>query len=326
MHILFLSDNFPPETNAPASRTHEHTRRWVAAGHRVTVITGAPNFPSGRVHAGYENRLWSRESIDGIEVLRVWTYITANEGFLRRTLDYMSFMVTSTLASFFVRKVDVIVATSPQFFTPCAAWVVSLLRRRPFIFELRDLWPDSILAVGAMRETFAIRMLRKLEYFLYRRADRIVAVTQSFRTILSGNGIDAAKIVVVPNGVDLDTFIPGARPAELAAKWGVSNQFVAAYVGTIGMAHGLGTILDAAVQLRGSTNVTFMLIGDGAERAVLESRCRELGLSSILFVGPVSKAEVREYWKLCSAALVLLRDSPLLFVFFSCMFLVSMVL
>src|SRR5688572_14558967 len=135
MRILFLSDNFPPETNAPASRTHEHTKRWVAAGHEVTVVTGAPNFPSGKVHPGYRNSLWRRESVDGIDVVRVWTYITANEGFVRRTLDYVSFMITATLASVFLRRPDVIVATSPQFFTPCAAWVVSLLRRRPFVFE-----------------------------------------------------------------------------------------------------------------------------------------------------------------------------------------------
>ena len=123
MHILFLSDNFPPETNAPASRTYEHAKRWVAAGHRVTVITGAPNFPSGKVHAGYRNSAWRRQSMDGIDVIRVWTYITANEGFVRRTLDYMSFMVSATLASLFVRKADVVVATSPQFFTPCAACI-----------------------------------------------------------------------------------------------------------------------------------------------------------------------------------------------------------
>jgi hypothetical protein len=169
MHILFLTDNFPPETNAPASRTYEHAMRWVRAGHKVTVVTGAPNFPSGKIHAGYSNALWRRETMDGIDVVRVWTYITANEGFLKRTLDYVSFMVAAILASPFLPRPDIIVGTSPQFFTPCAALVVSWWRRRPFVFELRDLWPDSIVAVGAMRETLAIRLLRKLEYFLYRR-------------------------------------------------------------------------------------------------------------------------------------------------------------
>lgn len=311
MHILFLTDNFPPETNAPASRTHEHAKRWVAAGHSVTVITGAPNFPSGKIHSGYRNRIWIREVIDGISVIRVWTYITANEGFVRRTLDYMSFMVSATLGSFFIPKVDVIVATSPQFFTPCAAWVVSVLRRRPFVFELRDLWPDSIVAVGAMRETRLIRLLRKLEYFLYRRAKRIVSVTHSFKEVLTRNGIDATKVVVVPNGVDLETYRPGEKPAGLAAKWNVSEKFVAAYVGTIGMAHGLGTILEAAENLKDRNDIAFLLVGTGAEQATLMRRCNDRGLGNVTFVGSVSKAEVREYWKLCDVALVLLRDTPL---------------
>ena len=104
MHILFLTDNFPPETNAPASRTYEHAKRWAMSGHRVTVVTGAPNFPSGKIHAGYRNALWNRKSVDGIDVIRVWTYITANEGFIKRTLDYLSFMVAATLASLFVKR------------------------------------------------------------------------------------------------------------------------------------------------------------------------------------------------------------------------------
>jgi len=148
MHILFLSDNFPPEVNAPASRTFEHCREWVKAGHQVTVISCVPNFPKGRVYAGYRNRLWQTEIIEGIRLLRVWSYITANEGFVKRILDYQSFMVAATLAGLLVRRVDVVVGTSPQFFTVCAAWVLSVFKRIPFVFELRDLWPESIKAVG----------------------------------------------------------------------------------------------------------------------------------------------------------------------------------
>jgi len=311
MHILFLTDNFPPETNAPASRTHEHAKRWVASGHRVIVVTGAPNFPSGNLHEGYRNALWQRETMDGIEVVRVWTYMTANEGFVRRTLDYLSFMVTGFLASLFLPRPDVIVATSPQFFTSCAAWVVSLLRRRPFVFELRDLWPDSIVAVGAMRDSAAIRAMRRLEYFLYRRASRIVSVTHSFKRVLSGNGIDPEKIVVVPNGLDVGSYQPGERPQELERRLGVEGKFVAAYVGTIGMAHGLSALLETAAMLKSRPDIAFVLVGTGAEQAALAQRCKDERLDNVIFVGAVSKAEVREYWKLCDVALVLLRDSPL---------------
>src|SRR5438128_785545 len=149
MHILFLSDNFAPEANAPASRTHEHCKVWVEAGHDVTVITCAPNFPKGEVFAGYRNAWRQEERIDGIRVVRVWSYITANEGFARRILDYLSFMVTAAIAAPTVRGADIVVGTSPQFFTAWAAWFTGALKRRPFVFELRDLWPESIRAVGA---------------------------------------------------------------------------------------------------------------------------------------------------------------------------------
>src|SRR5450759_375035 len=311
MHILFLTDNFPPETNAPASRTHEHTRRWAAAGHRVTVVTTAPNFPAGKIFEGYHNRLWQRERIDGVEVIRLWTYITANEGFLRRTLDYVSFMVSAILATPFLPRPDVIVSTSPQFFTPCAAYVVSRLKRRPWVFELRDLWPDSIVAVGAMKETLLIRALRKLEYFLYRKATRIVSVTQSFREILSKNGIDLGKIEVVPNGADLEAYRPGERSEMLAQKFGCKGKFVAAYVGTIGLAHGLGKLLDAAEQLREREDIAFILVGAGAEEKALMAEAGRRSLDNVHFAGSVSKVEVRDYWRFCDVALVLLRDSPL---------------
>ena len=311
MHILFLTDNFAPETNAPASRTHEHNRRWVAAGHRVTVVTTAPKFPAGRIFEGYRNAVWQRERIDGVEVICLWTYITANEGFLRRTLDYVSFMVAAILATPFLPRPDVVVSTSPQFFTPCAAYVVSRLKWRPWVFELRDLWPDSIVAVGAMRETALIRALRRLEYFLYRRATRIVSVTQSFREILSKNGIDPGKIEVVPNGADLEAYRPGERPEALADKFGCRDKFVAAYVGTIGLAHGLGTLLDAAEQLRGRDDIAFVLVGSGAEEKALMAEAARRGLRNVHFAGSVSKAEVKEYWRFCDVALVLLRDSPL---------------
>ena len=139
MHILFLTDNFPPEVNAPASRTHEHCREWVKVGHQVTVLTCAPNFPRGKVYQGYQNKVWQWKDIDGIRVIRVWTYITANEGFLRRILDYQSFMLSAILVAPFVRGVDIVIGTSPQFFTACAAYVVALYKRVPFIFELRDI-------------------------------------------------------------------------------------------------------------------------------------------------------------------------------------------
>ncbi len=311
MRILFLTDNFPPETNAPATRTFEHARRWVKSGAQVTVVTTAPNFPAGRLFAGYRNRLFQREWIEGIETIRVWTYITANQGFARRTLDYLSFMVSGFLASLFLPRPDVIVSTSPQFFTACAGYVLSRMKRRPFVFELRDLWPDSIVAVGAMGESRAIHAMRRLEYFLYRKAARIVSVTHSFKSVLCGNGVPAEKIVVVRNGADLAGFTPGEKPAELEAQHGLKGKFIAAYIGTVGMAHGLGTLLDAAERLRNDSRIAFLVVGDGAERVQLEVEAQRRGLANVVFTGSVDKDEVRRYWRFADAALVLLRDRPL---------------
>ncbi len=310
MNILFLTDNFPPETNAPATRTYEHARNWVAAGHRVTVLANVPNFPTGKVFPGYRNKLWQREAMDGIRVVRVWTYVTANEGFFGRSLDYFSFGVTSVVGGLFLPIPDVIVATSPQIFTALGGCILAWIKRRPFVFELRDLWPDSIVAVEAMREGPLLRMLRRLEYWLYHRAAKIVSVTHAFKRILVANGIPQEKIAVIRNGVDLKAFVPGPKPVELARRLGLGGKFVAAYVGTIGMAHGLGALLSAAERLRDRRDLAFVLVGAGAERTRLEEDAKRRGLGNVIFVGPVDKEEVKEYWRLCDVALVLLKDAP----------------
>ena len=314
MHILFLTDNFPPEVNAPASRTHEHCRLWVAAGHQVTVITCAPNFPKGRVFDGYRNAWRQEEIIDGIRVIRVWSYITANEGFTRRVLDYLSFMATATLASLGVRKVDIVVGTSPQFFTACAAHAVGLLKRRPWVFELRDLWPESIKAVGAMQDSTAIRWLERLELFLYRHARRIVSVTQSFKRTLVGRGIDGAKIDVVTNGVDITRFSPRAKDVELTRQLGLDGKFVAGYIGTHGMAHALETLLEAADRLRAhpdGVDIRLLLLGDGARKADLQAHAQRLGLDNVVFVDTVNKDQVARYWSLLDVSVIHLRRTKL---------------
>lgn len=313
MHILFLTDNFPPEVNAPASRTFEHCREWVRAGHEVTVITCAPNFPTGRVFDGYRNRLFARETMDGIDVIRVWSYITANEGFLRRTLDYTSFMLTATPASLRVRRPDVVVATSPQFFTACAGYLVSRLRRAPFVFELRDLWPESIRAVGAMKQSAILDWLERLELFLYRKAAAVVSVTNAFKRNLVHRGIEPSKIEVVTNGADLSLFRPREKDRELAEALGLKGKFVAGYIGTHGLAHALETLLEAArlLQEEGQHNVHLLFLGNGASKAALLARAVELGLRNVTFVDSVPKADVVRYWSLLDVSIIHLRRTDL---------------
>lgn len=314
MHILFLTDNFPPEVNAPASRTFEHCREWVRAGHRVTVVTCAPNFPTGRIFDGYSNRAWSWETMDGIRVLRVWTYVTANEGFAKRIADYASYMVSAVLASPFVRDVDLVVGTSPQLFTACAARAVGALKRVPWVFELRDLWPDSIGAVGAVRRPALLGALRRLEESLYRSADAIVSVTHAFRSTLIERGFDGAKIHVVTNGADLQRYAPRAKDPELVARHGLAGRFVAGYIGTHGMAHALDTVLDAASRMKtlpGGDVFRFVLLGDGANKAALVERARADGLDNVVFVDTVPKDEVVRWWSVLDASIIHLKRTPL---------------
>lgn len=181
MHILFLTHYFPPEVNAPASRTYENARRWVLDGHHVTVITCAPNHPNGIIYAGYQNRLWQWDEKDGIRILRVKTYLSANKGFVKRILNYLSFMISATVFCSLVEKADRVVSTSPQFFCGLTGLSVSGIHRCPWVLEIRDLWPESIIAVGAIHNRWIIRFLEGIESFMYRKADHIVTLTKSFK-------------------------------------------------------------------------------------------------------------------------------------------------
>ena len=312
MHILFLTDNFPPEVNAPASRTFEHCREWVRAGHQVTIITCAPNFPAGKVLAGYKNKLWQVEEIEGIRVIRVWSYITANAGFAKRILDYISFMPPAVLASFFVKKADLVIGTSPQFFTVCATYLVSFFKHIPFVFELRDIWPESIKAVGAMNDSIIIRMLEKIELFLYRKAKIIVSVTHAFKKALVQRGVDGNKIHVITNGVDVSRFYKADKDNALVKQYGLEGKFVAGYVGTHGMAHHLETILDAAkIAQENRDNICFLLLGNGARKQELVDLAKKMELNNIVFVDSVLKEDVARYWSILDVSIIHLKKIEL---------------
>jgi glycosyltransferase involved in cell wall biosynthesis len=310
VRILFLSHYFPPEVNAPAIRTHEHARRWVADGHEVTVITGVPNHPRGELHPGYENRWLQEEQVDGIRVLRTWMYLTANEGFVRRTGNYVLFMLTAILASFRAGRPDVVVATSPQFFCGLAGWAVARLKRRPFVLEVRDLWPDSIVQLGQLRQPLLIRLLEGLETRLYRAARGIVVNTRAFRRHIEGRGIAPERIALVYNGIDRELFRPRPPDPELRKQHGLEGRFAVAYMGTLGLAHGLVTVLEAAERLRDRPEVVLLLIGDGAERDKLEREIRERKLENVRLLGLRPRAEMPAWIATVDLLLVMLRDLP----------------
>ncbi len=314
MHILFLSHYFVPENNAPAARVHALAREWTNLGHRVTVLTGAPNVPSGVVYEGYANRLFQQELVGDIRTARVWTYLAANRGRVRRGLNYLSYMATAGVAGCALRpRADVVIATSPQFFAGWAGLPVSHAHRAPFVLEIRDIWPDSITAVGALREGRAIRALGTLERKLYDAADHIVTVGDGYRQNMIRKGVPAAKIDVVTNGVDADLFTPRAPDAALLARLGLSDRFVITFAGTIGMASGLEVALGAARRLKeqGRGDIAFLLVGDGAVRAELETAARSQGLDNVVFTGLVPRGELPAYLASSDACLVHFRKQKL---------------
>jgi glycosyltransferase involved in cell wall biosynthesis len=312
MHVVFLTHHFPPEVNAPASRTFEHCREWQRCGHEITVLTCAPNHPTGQVQKGYQNRLWQREVVDGIDVIRVWTFLSANRGVLRRSASFLSYFLAAIVAIPFLPKPDVVISTSPQFFCGLAGFFVARAKRARWVLEIRDIWPESIRGVGAVSNALAIGALEALETWAYRHADLVVPVTHSMGRHIENRGVSRARIRVVMNGVDLARFRAPQRNQDLARSLGLEGKFVVGYLGTQGMAHPLETVIEAASQLRDDHRVAFLLVGDGAARESLLRQRDRLGLRNVVMLEQQPRHRMPELWSLCDVALVLLRRSPVL--------------
>lgn len=310
MKILFLSHYFPPEVNAPANRTHEHCRRWVADGHQVTVVTGVPNHPRGRIFEGYRNRWYQEETIDGIRVVRTWMYLTPNSGFLRRVANYLLFAVTAVLASLRTERPDVVVATSPQFFCGVAGAIVARIKRRPFVLEIRDLWPKSIVELGQLRPGPILSALEAIETWLYRSAAGIVVNTRTFHDHITARGVPSGAIELVYNGIDPEQFRPRPKNAELLARHGLADRFTVAYVGTLGLAHGLSLLVDVAERMKARSEIAFVLIGDGADREKLEAEVEKRGLDNVHLLGLQPRSAMPDWIASLDLLLVLLRDLP----------------
>jgi glycosyltransferase involved in cell wall biosynthesis len=310
MKILFITHYFPPEVNAPANRTHEHCRRWVQDGHDVTIITGVPNHPRGKIFDGYQNRWFQEETLDGIRVIRTWMYLTPNSGFARRVANYLLFALTAVLASTRVRKPDVVIATSPQFFVGVAGAIISKLKRRPFVLEIRDLWPKSVVELGQLGEGPILAALEALERWLYRSARGVVVNTRTFRTHIMERGVAERDIELIYNGIDPALFSPRPKNTALLEAHGLSGRFTVAYVGTLGLAHGLTLLIDVAERFKERSEVCFVLIGDGADRELLEREIERRGLTNVAMLGLQPRDSMPDWIASIDLLLVMLRDLP----------------
>lgn len=316
MKILYVSQYFPPEMGAPAARVHELAKHWVQRGHQVTVLTGFPNHPTGIIPAEFRSkwkRLVCRERVDGIDIIRVWLMPFPNRGTYRRILNYASFWLSSSSVGTFLSRPDIVIATSPQLLVGLTGWWLGKVKHVPFVFEVRDLWPESLTAVGMSRQRSALyRALAAIARFLYRHSDQIVVVTPAFKDYLAASlGVEEKKIAVVENGVETELFSPG-RDGAIRREFGLEGKFVVSYIGTIGMAHGLDTVLKAAEQFPADTsNVTFLLVGEGAEKDKLCTLAAEQGLKNVLFVGQKPRSFMPACIRASDVCLVLLKKQTI---------------
>jgi glycosyltransferase involved in cell wall biosynthesis len=312
MRILYISQYYPPEVNAPAVRVSEISRRWAQQGHAVTVVTAFPNHPNGIVPEEYRRKLLAKETDHGVSVLRSLIYAAPNAHMLRRILSYLSFMFSAIISGMFRSgKQDMVIATSPQLLVALAGYVVSRFKRAPFVFEVRDIWPEEIVAVGAMRRGLAFRLLEKLEMFLYRRAALIVALAQGTVDILTSRGVPASKIALVPHGVDFDSFSSQSNDHALRDTLNLNGHFLVTYIGTHGMAHNLQTVLKAADRLRDHNDIRFLFVGDGADRDNLLRTQAEQGLDNVTLVPQQQRDSILRYYATSDLCLVPLRRAQL---------------
>ncbi len=313
MRILYVSQYFPPEMGAPAARVHELSRQWVRQGHAVTVLTGFAHHPTGIKSAEDRWRVTRRETVDGIDVVRSYVYAAPNAGTWRRMASYVSFFGSAALiGAARVSRPDVVVATSPQLLCACAGYVLARWKRVPFVFEVRDLWPESIVAVEAMRENLIVRGLKRVARYLYEHSSRIVTVGQGYkRQIEQRYSIPPERIDVVPNGIDLETFVPSPRENEVRRQYGWGDRLVLLYVGTHGMAHALHVVLEAALQFRDDPRKLFVFVGEGARKEQLKRRAAELHLDNVQFIDQQPKTRIPLFYAACDIGLVTLRRTPL---------------
>jgi len=310
MRILYLSQYFPPEAGATQTRAYEMAQNWVRLGHKVTMLTEFPNHPSGIIPSNYKGKLFERTNLDGIEVLRVWVKASPLKNFRNRMLFYLTFMLNAIIAGLFLirGKYNLLYATSPPLFVGGAALVLSHIKRIPMVFEVRDLWPESAIALGELTNQRAISMATKLEEMCYRRAFQIVVVTRGIYNNLAQRGVSIKKLCFVPNGanIDLFTFSQIGRD-QIRRELGLEHKFIAIYAGIHGLAQGLETIFETARLLQTTSEIHFLLIGDGPKKAEIVSLATIYNLPNLTLLPEKPREQIPDYLSAADVALIPLK-------------------
>lgn len=308
MHILLIHQAFAALDEPGGTRHHELARFLVKRGHRVTVIASRVSYLTGRARAGVE-KTTSDPDLAGVTIVRTYTYSALHRSFVHRVFSFFSFMASSFWAGVRVREVDLVWGTSPPIFQGLTAWALARLKRKPLLFEVRDLWPDFAIQVGVLRNPLLIRLSRWLERFLYRGADQLIVNSPGFLEHVQKQGSSGVR--VIPNGVDPAMFDPHAEGLELRNAHGLAGKFIVMYAGAHGMSNDLGIVLDAAQMLQDQPDISIVLVGDGKEKPALIARAEALGLRNVVFLPPVAKAGMGETLAAADACLAILKPVPM---------------
>ena len=304
MHILLIHQAFVTTGEAGGTRHIEFARRLAARGHRVTIITSPVSYLSGENNlAGVY--LWKKEQwAENIEIRYCWTSSGMHKGFVRRLFAFFSFMFTSFLCALNVKNVDIVWGTSPNLFQGWTAWLSARCKRKPFLLEIRDLWPEFAIAMGALRNPVLIRMSQWLEKFLYNHADRLIVNSPGFIPFI--REVCGKTPDLVPNGADAEMFAD-ADGGDFRTKYGLENAFVVMYSGAHGPANDLETVLNAAELMKDQSSVRFVFVGSGKDKPRLEQIKEEKGLNNVLFVDPVPKDQIASVMAAENAGLAILK-------------------
>lgn len=310
-HILFISPYYPPEKAAAAVCVSENTKRLVKLGHQVTVLTTVPNYPTGIVPPEYRGRLIQREVLEGVQVVRVWSYTSANKGFLRRILAHLSFgCLVPFLGAKAISRPDLLIVQSPPLFDAISVRILARLKRCPFIFMVSDLWPESAVQLGALRNPLLIKLAEWLEWSTYQRASFVWVVTAGMRDTLLQRGLAPEHMFLINNGVDTNRFRPLPQ-AQARAMFGWDERFTVLYAGTHGLSHGLMTVLDAAEQIQDRKDIRLVLVGDGADKANLLESARRRNLENVTFLDPLPHEQIPQLLAAADVCLAHVRGIPL---------------
>jgi glycosyltransferase involved in cell wall biosynthesis len=312
MKIVVISHYFPPEIGAPSARISEMAKHWVDLGNEVHVVTCFPNHPTGIVPEKYKGMKYMYENLNGIHVHRNYVYATPNKGFIKKTLGHISFMFSSVFISMKkIKEADVIITSSPTFFSIFSGYWYSLRKKAAFVLEIRDLWPAAMIELGVMKKGVITNILEKMELFFYRKSKKLIMVTKSFKENVVSRGINKDKVHVITNGVNQELFFPKGKNESIVSRYKLEGKFVISYVGAHGISQNLSTILKVAKKIEEDKDIHFLFIGEGAEKDKLKNIASEQGIRNVTFIDSQPKEMIPEFYNTSDLCLIPLKDIEL---------------